>query len=125
MYAKPQAKLLIAASLGMAFTVSKVSKPKEFAGEVLDSSQSQYQTSVMINTKIDEEIDNNKIDEDIDKPINEVNESSRAIEDSPPLKKKKTIKSNDNQKIYNFTLISFIYTNLHVILTNANAYMLY
>jgi hypothetical protein len=59
-YAKPKTKLLISASLGMALAVSKVSKPKEFAGEVLDSSQSQSQTSLMINSKIDEENDTNK-----------------------------------------------------------------
>jgi len=67
-YAKPKTKLLISASLGMALAVSKVSKPKEFAGEVLDSSQSQSQPSLMINSKIDEEHDTNKLDEENDKP---------------------------------------------------------
>lgn len=100
-YVKPKTKLLISASLGIALAVSKVSKPREFAGEFLDSSQSQSQTSLMINSKIDEENDTNKLDEENDKPINELNDSVRSNEDSPPMKKNKTIKSKDNHFYFN------------------------
>ena len=60
-------------------------KPKT---KLLISAQSQSQTSLMINSKIDEENDTNKLDEENDKPINELNDSVRSNEDSPPMKKK-------------------------------------
>jgi hypothetical protein len=55
----------------------------------------------MINSKIDEENDTNKLDEENDKPINELNDSVRSNEDSPPMKKNKTIKSKDNHFYFN------------------------
>jgi hypothetical protein len=86
----------------MTLAVSEVSNPKEFTGEFLNSSLSQSQTSVIINNKIDEGNDNNNINKENDEPIIKLNDSVRSNGDSPPLKKKKTIKSDDTQKIYNF-----------------------
>jgi hypothetical protein len=56
----------------MALAVSKASR--------------QYQTSVIINNKIDEGNNNNKINKENDKPIIESNDFVRSNEDSPPLK---------------------------------------